>query len=65
MNDWHNFIGGKWVSGNSSINIENPATGEIFATIAKASLDDLEAAVTAARDCVNSRVLIDCKPAER
>lgn len=65
MNDWHNFIGGKWVSGNSSINIENPATGEIFATIAKASLDDLEAAVTAARDCVNSRVLIECKPAER
>ena len=65
MREWHNFIDGKWVASNSSINIENPATGEVFASIARASLDDLEMAVNAARKCVNSRELIDCKPAER
>ena len=65
MREWRNFIGGKWVAGSSSINVENPATGEVFASIAKASLDDLEMAVSAARKCVNSRELIDCKPAER
>lgn len=65
MREWHNFIDGKWVASNSSINVENPATGEVFASIARASLDDLEMAVNAARKCVNSRELIDCKPAER
>jgi len=65
MSNWQNFIGGKWVSANSQIYVENPATGEVFASIAKASLDDLEMAVNAARECVNSRKLIDCKPSER
>jgi aldehyde dehydrogenase (NAD+) len=65
MQHWQNFIAGNWVDSADSIDIENPATGEKFATIACASLSDVETAVTAARACVNSRVLIDCKPAQR
>ncbi|MDA9574673.1 aldehyde dehydrogenase family protein, partial [Porticoccaceae bacterium] len=65
MSHWQNFIAGSWVDSSTSIEVENPATGEIFATVARASLADMETAVSAARNCVNSKVLSDCRPAER
>jgi aldehyde dehydrogenase (NAD+) len=65
MQHWQNFIAGNWVDSTDVISVENPATGENFATVACASMADVEAAVTAARACVNSRELIDCKPVQR
>lgn len=64
-NHWKNFIAGQWVDSSATLAIENPATGETFATIASASLDDVEAAVRAARQCVNQGLLSQCRPAER
>jgi phenylacetaldehyde dehydrogenase len=45
------FIGGQWhdATGTREIIVENPARGEIIAKITAASIDDLEAAITAAR----------------
>ncbi|MBT6318813.1 MAG: aldehyde dehydrogenase, partial [Porticoccaceae bacterium] len=42
MSHWQNFIAGSWVDSSTSIEVENPATGEIFATVALASLADME-----------------------
>lgn len=65
MQHWQNFIAGRWVDSTDVIDVENPATGEKFATIACASIADVDTAVSAARALVNSRQLIDCKPAQR
>ena len=64
-NHWKNFIAGQWVDSVETLAIENPATGEIFATIASATVSDVEAAVIAARNCVNQGLLSHCRPAER
>jgi aldehyde dehydrogenase (NAD+) len=64
-NHWKNFISGQWVDSVETLAIENPATGKVFATIASASLNDVEAAVNAARSCVNQGLLSNCRPAER
>ncbi|MGA0185473.1 MAG: NAD-dependent succinate-semialdehyde dehydrogenase [Ilumatobacteraceae bacterium] len=42
------LIGGEWVSGSSSIDVINPATGGVLATVANATITDCLAAVTAA-----------------
>lgn len=44
------FIGGKWVRGRVSnrIDVENPSNGEVFATVADASVEDAIDAVDAA-----------------
>ena len=62
---WHNFIAGEWVDAKESTQIYNPATGEVFATIACATKSDVERAISAARACVESGVLTDCRPAQR
>ena len=64
-NHWLNFIGGNWVDAKRSTEVFDPATGEPFATIACADADDVDRAVTAARACVNSGMLTDCRPAKR
>ena len=64
---WQSFIDGKWVDGDRGerIAIEDPATGQPFAEIARASAKDVDRAVCAARRCADSRALIDMPPAKR
>lgn len=64
-NNWCNFIGGEWVDSEAKIVVQNPATEAEFATIAQATVTDVDRAVKAARACVNSKQLTDCRPIER
>ena len=64
---FQNFIDGRWVDGSSGdqVAIEDPATGLVFAEIARGTAEDIGTAVSAARECVTERRLIDMKPADR
>ena len=64
---WQNFIGGAWVegSGGDTIAVENPASGQQIATIARAREADVDAAVAAARQVFESRELVDMRPSAR
>jgi len=62
---WQNFIAGQWCDAERSIEVFNPATGEVFASVACASLEDVNKAMSAARECVNSGELTRCRPTER
>ena len=50
------YIGGRWVPATSTdvIEVVNPATEEVIATVPAASTDDADAAVRAARAAFNS-----------
>ncbi|NCG21222.1 MAG: aldehyde dehydrogenase family protein, partial [Rhodobacterales bacterium] len=60
------FINGAWTSGQdeSPFNTTNPATGEVLATIAAATVDEVDQAVKAARKA-QSNVWGPMAPAER
>ncbi len=64
---WQNYIDGTWCDGgdNEIIEVENPATAEIFATIARANKQDVDKAVMAAHKCHQSRALSSIPPIER
>src|SRR3990172_9411411 len=64
---WQNFIGGEWVDGASGerICVENPATGEKIAEVARAVPADVDRAVAAARRAFDSRVLAEMRPVAR
>lgn len=64
---WQNYINGNWVDAleGGRIDIENPAEGAIIAEVARATSQDVDSAVTAARACFNSRVLYDMRPTNR
>src|SRR5450759_2690373 len=64
---WQNFIGGEWVDGATGerIAVENPATGEKIADVARAVPADVDRAVAAARRAFDSRTLWEMRPAER
>ena len=62
---WKNYIAGKWCDASESLNVHNPANGKVIATIACASLEDVDKAMQAARACVKSRELISRRPASR
>jgi len=64
-NHWQNYIGGHWVDSDNTLDVDDPATGEVFASIACADKKDVDRAVAAARQCVNSGVLSDCRPVQR
>ena len=64
-NHWLNFIDGQWCDAQRTTEVYDPATGEAFATIASANVDDVNIAVKAARACVDSGVMSDCRPAQR
>ena len=60
------FIGGTWCDGGASkIAVENPATGEVFATAASADATDVDRAVAAAQACHASGALTAMRPLER
>ncbi len=64
---WQNYIGGDWVdaSDGGRITVENPATGETLAEVARGTADDIDLAVAAARRCVDARSLVAMRPWDR
>jgi len=62
---WLNFINGEWLDAGRAIEVDDPATGKVFATVACADSDTVDRAVKAARACADSGVLSDCRPVER
>ncbi len=61
------YIGGEWMAGAAGerIAVEDPATGERFADAARATPEDVDRAVAAARRCVAERTWMDLRPAAR
>ncbi len=63
---YSNFIGGKWVeSSGGIIESRNPANGELVASFAKSTRDDVGAAVEEARGAFDSGVWSSKHPSER
>ena len=63
---YKNYWGGAWYEGGAgAIDVENPATGEIIGQQALASVEDVDAAVQAARQAVNDRVWSGMRPGDR
>jgi aldehyde dehydrogenase (NAD+) len=63
---WQNYIGGQWVDGaGGRIVVEDPATAQPIAEIARADAADVDRAVQAARACVESGALTDLRPGVR
>jgi aldehyde dehydrogenase (NAD+)/betaine-aldehyde dehydrogenase len=64
---WKNYINGEWVDGASGerIVVENPATAETIAEVARAVPKDVEKAVAAARQAFQSRELWEMRPHQR
>lgn len=64
---WKNYIDGQWVDGanNDRIVVENPATAQPLADVARATETDVDLAVAAARRCFNSRELYNMRPTNR
>jgi len=60
-----NFINGQWVDSEQCIEVENPATGELIGTIACATSEQVDEAVSAARQCHELRLMADMAPYER
>lgn len=65
MKHYLNFIDGEWRDSESILTVYNPATGEPYATIALAGIDDAEQAMSAARKCVESGSMTKVRPAMR
>jgi len=64
---WKNYINGEFVDGATGerIVVSNPATGEAIAEVARAVPDDVDRAVSAARQCFESRALWEMRPHQR
>lgn len=64
---WQNFIGGEWVDAinGERIVVQNPASGELIAEVARAAPEDVTRAVAAARAAFDSRVLWQMRPCDR
>jgi aldehyde dehydrogenase (NAD+) len=62
---WTNFINGEWVDSEEAIKVENPATGELVGTIAAATPQQVNQAVSAARECHDLRLMSGMAPYER
>lgn len=65
MQHYLNYINGQWRDSPRQLTVMNPATGEGYATIAQASIDDADLAMAAARRCINQGLLSDVRPAQR
>ena len=65
MQHYLNYIDGQWLNADRQITVMNPGTGEPYATIAQAGIEDADQAMAAARRCVNSGALSDVRPAQR
>lgn len=45
-----NYIGGQWLEGAGTMPVVNPATGEVFAEVARGTADDVNQAVAVAKE---------------
>ena len=64
---WKNYIDGHFIDSvaGRTIEVEDPATGEKIAEIARAEAGDVHLAVAAAKQCFDSRALADLRPINR
>ncbi|KAG1694962.1 Aldehyde dehydrogenase 5, mitochondrial [Nymphon striatum] len=62
---WKNYIGGAWKDSDTSLEVTDPATGKVFATVACANISDVNKAVDIARACADSGELTKDRPAKR
>jgi aldehyde dehydrogenase (NAD+) len=62
---WLNFIGGEWQDSAATLDVTDPATGKVFATVACATIEDVNKAVDIARACADSGELTKERPAAR
>ncbi|AZB42748.1 NAD-dependent succinate-semialdehyde dehydrogenase [Bacillus sp. FJAT-42376] len=53
MKKWAVYINGEWIQTDETMNIENPATKEVFATVPKGGAKEAEAAVDAAHEALS------------
>ncbi|BFM03797.1 aldehyde dehydrogenase family protein [Psychrobacter alimentarius] len=65
MQHYLNYIDNQWRDSPRQLTIMNPSTGEAYATIAQADIEDANLAMTSARRCVNQGLLTDVRPAQR
>ncbi len=65
MQHYLNFVDGQWRDSSRQLTVMNPGTGEAYATIAQASIQDADDAMFSARRCVNSGALSNVRPAQR
>ena len=64
-NHYSMYIDGKWVEADELYEIRSPATEELVATVAKGTVDHVEAAVGAAKDSFDEGTWRRTSPAER
>jgi len=62
---WLNHIDGQWVDSDQRLTILDPASNQVVATMAQASVADAERALRAARRCADSAELSRVRPAQR
>ncbi|MBA2504918.1 MAG: aldehyde dehydrogenase family protein [Thermoleophilaceae bacterium] len=64
---YKNYIGGEWVEASSgeTFEIENPSSGEVFATVPKCGREDAQRAIAAAKETFESGVWSDMDPDDR
>ena len=62
---YYNYIDGSWTDSETYRMVDDPATGQPYAEIADASIGDADAAMAAARRCVESGALTSVRPAQR
>jgi len=62
---WRNFIDGRPDGGGETIAVDDPATGAVFAEVARALPDDIDRAVAAARARFDAGTLWAMRPAKR
>lgn len=62
---YYNYVDGAWIGAESWLVVDDPATGEPYAEIAEASIEDADLAMASARRCVNSGALSSVRPAQR
>ncbi|HHF2876285.1 TPA: aldehyde dehydrogenase family protein [Vibrio diabolicus] len=60
-----NYIDGEWCDSEQALTVMNPGTAEAYATIAEATITDVDRAMAAARRVVNQGLLSDVRPAVR
>lgn len=65
LKHYKNFIAGEWLDSDKHIDVNNPATGEVIASIARAELAQVNDAVSAAREWVDHSESYNMKPAAR
>ena len=62
---WKNYIDGRWVDNSEKIEIIDPGTGEVIATIAKAGKAEVDEAVAAAKAAHEKGSWRGLRPIER